>query len=224
MSLYAQTMSLETQITALAKTAAMGQTTLKEYQWQEEEIVMVKDKVQRRQLFEVRLDRDGRIRRTMVDLPDENWEPTGENRGMREWVEEKKKHALITYSTDLKQLGETYAQLNIESLHQAYKRGDLTAKSVPGHDEKTTFLIKNYLKVGDSTTLTFDSQTNALINIQASSYAANPKEPVSIVVDFSEFSAGAVHSNLIKITAIKKHLSVWLRNSSYQRLTSTMDR
>jgi hypothetical protein len=224
LSLFAQDLSPEQQVAKIREAAARSQVELSGYKWQEEETVTVKDKVQSRRLFEVQLDAGGRMRRTMLGLPDENLSPGSESRGMREWVAQKKKRETITYSQDMKQLAETYTRLDNDLLHLARERGDLAVHSVAGRANIKILSVKNYVKPGDSVVLTLNQESNEIESAQISSYLASTQEPVHILAEFSKARDAPAHIDLMEATAAKKHLSLSIRNQSYQRITPNANR
>jgi hypothetical protein len=224
LALPAQGPSLEQQIAGIAATAAQNQKALAEYNWQEQETVTIKDKVQSQRLFEAQLGPDGRIKRMALGLAEENLSQAGEGHGVREWIAEKKKHAVMTYGQDVKELAETYTQqIDDELLRLAYKRGDIANESTPTPGIRK-LSINNYAKLGDLVVLVFAQEGNELQSLEVSSYLTGTREPVHILAGFSKSSGGPNHLDLITATATKRRLSVSIRNQSYQRIVRHVNR
>src|ERR1700739_498423 len=125
LALPAQGPSLEQQIAGIRATITKSKGMLAEYTWQEQETISVKGKVQSQRLFEAQLGPDGRIRRTAMALPEGNLSQTEKAGGMHEWITQKKQHTTQVYAQELKEIAETYAQVDPESLRRAYERGDI---------------------------------------------------------------------------------------------------
>src|SRR5205807_2939745 len=97
----------------------------------EQETILIKGKVEHQRLFEVQPGSDGQLRRTPLDLPEENLSRSEKEGGMREWITQKKKHAVMTYAQEMKTISETYAQADPESVRLAYERGDIANEPSP---------------------------------------------------------------------------------------------
>ena len=119
---------------------------LAEYTWQQQETISVKGKVQSQRLFEAQLGPDGRIRRTAMDLPEGNLSQTEKAGGMHEWITQKKQRGALMYAQELKEVAETYAQVDPESLRRAYERGDVTNGQNPAGNGVKKLSIHNYVK------------------------------------------------------------------------------
>lgn len=209
----AQDHVLEQQIAAITDVEARNRTALAEYTWKQEETIVVNDKFQARQTFQAEMDRDGRIQRISMDLPEEKVPGEHTGSGMREWLEQKKERALQKYAEEIRELTETYAQSNPDLLRQAHARGDISYE--PAGDRGHLRMV-NYAKSGDSVTLVFDQKSNALQSLEASSYLADSKEPVQIAVKFA--GGGDELNRVDEITAIdkKRKLQVLIHNFDYQ--------
>jgi hypothetical protein len=213
----AQGPALEQQIAAIRATAAKNRAMLAEYTWQQQETISIKDKVQSQRLFEVQFGPDGRLRRTAMDLPEGNLSQTKKEGGMQEWVTQKKKSAVMMSAQEVKEIADTYAQLNPESLRLAYERSEIAAApNVPGAGVKK-LSIHNYVKTGDLVTMAFNEKDNEIQTLEVSSYLSDPKEPVHILVEFVNARDGLNHVDAITAVALKKNLSVVIRNLAYER-------
>jgi hypothetical protein len=87
-----QSPSLEQQIARIRAVESENHKALAEYTWQEQETILLKGKVEHQRLFEVQLGPNGQLRRTALDLPEENLSRSEKEGGMREWITQKKKH------------------------------------------------------------------------------------------------------------------------------------
>jgi hypothetical protein len=212
----AQGPSLEQQVEAIRATVAKSQAMLAEYTWQQQETISVKGKVQSQRLFEARLGPDGRIRRTAMDLPEGNLSQTEKAGGMREWVTQKKQHAALMYAQEVKEIAETYAQVNPESLRRAYERGDIADGPNPAGNGVKKLSVHNYAKAGDLVTIAFNKKDNELQTLEASSYLTDPKTPVHILVEFVNDHDGLNHIDAITATGPKKDFSMVIRNLTYE--------
>jgi len=210
-----QSPSLEQQIARIRAVESENHKALAEYSWQEQETITVKGKVEIQRLFEVQLGPDGTLRRTALDLPEDNLSRTEKEGGMREWITQKKKHAVMTYTQEMKTIAETYAQVDPESLRLAYERGDIANGPSPQGIGVTKLSIRNYVKAGDLVIMAFNQQ-DEIQTLEVSSYLTDPKEPVHILVEFANTRDGLNHVDAITATAPKRNSSLVMRNLTYE--------
>jgi hypothetical protein len=209
-----QDLSLEQKITAITKTETGNQAELVEYTWQQQEILKVKDKIEDQRLFQGEFGVDGRTGKMPVDLPEDNSASQNSERGIREWLVQKKQHAVRKYAEEVKELAESYAEAGPELLRSAYKRRDISIK--PAEPGITRLFIHNYVKPGDTATLTFDQNSNELQNLEVLSYLSSTKEPIEIRARFSRLQNGPGHIDEISAVAGKRKLSVLIRRLDYR--------
>src|ERR1041385_4427600 len=88
-------LSPEQIIAAFADEQARNKAALLEYTWQQQEIILIKDRFESQRLFQVEVGSNGRTEKMPMDLPEETSSSSQkEERGMREWVMQKKKRAV----------------------------------------------------------------------------------------------------------------------------------
>jgi hypothetical protein len=211
----AQDLSPEQIIAAFADEQVRNKTALMEYTWQQQEIILIKDRFESQRLFQVEVGRDGRTEKIPMDLPEETSSSSQkEERGVREWIVQKKKHAVQQYASELQGLAESYVEASPDLLRPAYDRHDISMK--PTARGSRQMLIRNYLKPDDTATLTFDEKTNELQSIDATSYMTSPKEPVEIHAKFSKIQNGPDHVDEISALDPKKKISILVRHLEYR--------
>jgi len=211
----AQDLSPEQIIATFADKQARNKAALLEYTWQQQEIIRIKDRLETQRLFQVEAGSHGRTEKMPLDLPEETSSSQKAERGMREWVVQKKKHAVQQYARELQELAEAYVEASPDLLRSAYDRRDVSMKAA-GRGS-TQMLIHNYLKPDDTVTLTFDEKTDELQSIDATSYMTSAKEPVEIHAGFSKIQNGPDHVDEISALDPKKKLSVLVRRLEYRR-------
>ena len=212
----AQGPSLEQQIAGIRAAAIKNRAMLTEYTWQQQETISVKGKVQIQRLFEAQLGPDGRIRRTALDLPEGNLSQTEKAGGMHEWITQKKQRATLMYAQEVKEIAETYAQIDPESLRVAYERGDIADEPNPAGRGVKKLSIHNYVKTGDLVTIAINQKDNEIQTLEASSYLTDPKEPVHILAEFVNARDGLNHVDAITATLPKRNFSLVIRNLTYE--------
>lgn len=214
--LLAQDSLLHEQVTAVREAMAANKAALSDYTWKEEQTIAVKDKVWREQRFQVQFSPDGGLQRMPLGLPEESASAEKANRGLRDWMAEKKEHGMLSYARDIKQLAETYTQPDADLLRVAHEQGHVTSEAGP---DVFRLLIHNYVKPGDFVTLVFDVKSRQMQTLQASSYLTDAKETVVIDAKFSTLPDGLNHIDEIKAVAEKKGLTLSMRNFEYQEVS-----
>jgi hypothetical protein len=149
-----------------------------------------------------------------LDLPEETSSSQKGERGVREWVMEKRKRAVQQYASELQGLAEAYVEASPDLLRSAHGRGDISMK--PAARGSRQMLIHNYLKPDDTATLTFDEKTNELQSIDATSYLTSVKGPVEIHAKFLKIQNGPDHIDEISALDPKKKISVLVRHLEYR--------
>jgi hypothetical protein len=210
----AQDLSPEQIIAAFAGEQARNKSALLEYTWQQQEIILIKDRFESQRLFQVEVGSDGRTEKMPLDLPEETSSSQKGERGVREWVMEKRKRAVQQYASELQGLAEAYVEASPDLLRSAHGRGDISMK--PAARGSRQMLIHNYLKPDDTATLTFDEKTNELQSIDATSYLTSAKGPVEIHAKFLKIQNGPDHIDEISALDPKKRISVLVRHLEYR--------
>jgi hypothetical protein len=209
-----QDLSPEQIIAAFADEQVRNKTALLEYTWQQQEIILIKGRFESQRLFQVEIESGGRTEKMPLDLPEETSSTQKTERGVREWVMEKRKRAVQQYASELQGLAEAYVEASPDLLRSAYDRHDISMK--PAARGSRQMLIHNYLKPDDSATLTFDEKTNELQSIDATSYLTSAKGPVEIHAKFSKIQNGPDHVDEISAVDPKKKISVLVRHLEYR--------
>jgi len=209
-----QDLSPEQIIAAFADAQARNKTALLEYTWQQQEIILIKDRFESQRLFQIEAGSGGRTEKMPLDLPEDTSSSQKGERGVREWVMEKRKRAVQQYASELQGLAEAYVEARPDLLRSAHDRGDISMK--PAARGSRQMFIRNYLKPDDTATLTFDEKTNELQSVDATSYMTSAKGPVDIHAKFSKIQNGPDHIDEISALDPKKKISVLVRHLEYR--------
>jgi hypothetical protein len=119
------------------------------------------------------------------------------------------------YGQQVAALAKQYTQPDPQSLQQAYQQGNVSIQ-LGGAAGTVTLVIKNYLKPGDSMTLVFSEGQNAIQSLQVSSYLSDPKDAVTMAVQFATLPAGVNHVATAQINGVSKQMTVAIQNFNYQ--------
>ena len=97
---------------------------------------------------------------------------------------------------------------------QAKQAGNISL--VPGSGT-VSLVIKNYVKQGDSMTMTISEQTHSPVSVQVNSYLNDPKDAVTINAQFAKLPDGTNHVASTLTNGVSKQLTVKDVNSNYQK-------
>ena len=78
------------------------------------------------------------------------------------------------YMQDVKGLLAMYAPPNPQLMQQAYQKGNVSISSTLGSNQ-TQLVFKDYAKVGDQMTITFDSATKKIQSLNVDTYLKDRK-------------------------------------------------
>ena len=213
-SLPAQNPSPEPQVSEIADAYAKSRAALRDYSWEQQEIIKVKDKIADQRLFQVQFGPDDRIEKIPLDLPETNSTTQRANPGLGEWVSQKKIHSLQVHVQELKELVEAYTQALPDSIGSAHARGDVTTE--PSSGGAGRLLVRSFLKPGDSVMLVYDQKSSELQSFEVSSYIGQSKEPVLIAARFSKLEDVPNHIDEISAVHSKKKITLLIRNLYYR--------
>lgn len=208
---------LEQQIAAIREVEARNKAALVEYTWEQQVDILLNDKFQSRQMFQVQMNPDGGTQRMPMSLPDEKLPGDPTNRGVREWLKEKKERVVRVNSEKLRELSESYAQADPDSLRLAFERGNASYEPA---GPSARLSIRDYIKPGDSVLLVFSPQTHELQSLEAVSSLGAIKESVHIAAKFTKSDQEPNHIDDITAVDKKTKLSVSIHNLNYQRTPS----
>jgi len=210
----AQNPELQQRVAELKEAVGQNKQALAQYTWVEQVNISLKGELKKQEHFQVRLGPDGKSQKTSLDPPPEP--PSGGR--LKKHVVEKKKEEYKDYADQMKALAQQYVPPDKDLLQQAYQQGTITMGPVAGNPNGILLVIKNYLKPGDSMTLTFDKTQREILSVQIASYMDDPKDAMNLKVLFSRLPGGPNHVSSLVIDGVSKQLNVATQNSNYQRL------
>jgi hypothetical protein len=154
--------------------------------------------------------------RKKTDVSDQKAQPGGGRQGrVKEHVIEKKTEEYQDYGQEIEALAKQYTTPDPERMMQAKQAGNISLQPGGG---SVSLVIKNYVKQGDSLTMTIDEQTHSPVSVQVNSYLNDPKDTVTISAQFAQLPDGTNHVATTLIHGVSKKLTVSEENSNYQRM------
>ncbi len=210
----AQDPQLEEKVAGIKASQAANKQKLAQYTWTEQETISIKGEVKDTKDYQVHVGPDGQDQKTET-----NNDPA--QQGGREGRVKKRVVTHVTdeyqqYGQQIAALAKQYVPPDPQKLDQAYKQGNISLQSGGGGEVR--LVIKNFVKPSDSVTLTINGQTKTLSSASIASYLSDPKDAVTITVQFSQLPDGTNYPSNTVINGVSKHLTVNQTNTNFTKL------
>jgi hypothetical protein len=209
----AQNAPMEQRLMAVKQAQATNKQKLAQYTWQETETISVKGNVKDTKVYQCRIGADGQPQK--MELSEQKEQPSGRQGAIKAHVIEKKKEEYKDYGQQIGALAKQYTTPDPERLTQARQAGNLSVQ--PG-EGSVGLVIKNYVKQGDSLTMTVDPQTHSPTSIRVDSYLNDPSDVVTISAQFAQLPDGTNHVETATINGVSKQLTINQQNANYQKM------
>jgi hypothetical protein len=210
----AQNQQMEQKLMAIKQAQATNKQKLAQYTWQETETISIKGNVKDTKVYQVQVGANGQPQKTEVS--EQKAQSGGGRQGrVKEHVIEKKTEEYQDYGQAIGALAKQYTTPDPERLMQAKQAGNISLQPGGG---SVSLVIKNYVKQGDSLTMTMDEQTHSPVSVQVNSYLNDPTDTVTISAQFAQLPDGTNHVANTLINGVSKQLTVSEQNSNYQRM------
>jgi len=210
----AQKEELQQRIAELKESMAKNKQALAQYTWRETDTVKLKGEVKKVSNFQVRTGPDGKPQKTSLDPPQQTQQPSGGR--LKQRVVEKKKEEFKDYGEDMKNLATQYLPPDKDKIQAAVTAGNVSLD--PQGSDAVKIIFKDYVKPGDSMTLTFDKTAKQITSIAIASWMDDPKDAMNLTVQFSKLPDGTNYTSSTTIDGVAKQLTVVMQNSNYQKI------
>jgi len=208
----AQSPEMEQKLMAIKDAQAANKQKLAQYIWTETETIAIKGEVKDTKTYQVQMV-NGQQQKTLVN--DQKASSGGGREGrIKERIIEKKTEEYQEYGQSIGALAKQYTTPNPEALMQAKQAGNISLQPGAG---TVSLVIKNYVKQGDSMTMTISEQTHSPASVEVNSYLNDPKDAVTISAQFAQLPDGTNHVAATTINGVSKELTVNEQNSNYQK-------
>ncbi len=207
----AQNQQMEQKLMAIKQAQDTNKQKLAQYTWQETETISIKGNVKDTKVYQIQMV-NGQQQKTLLN--DQKAQSGGREGRAKEHVIQKETQEYEQYGQSIGALAKQYTTPNPEALMQAKQAGNISIQPGGG---ALSLVIKNYLKQGDSMTMTINEQTHSPASVQVNSYLSDPKDAVTISAQFAQLPDGTNHVATTTIDGVSKHLGINEQNSNYQR-------
>src|SRR5271156_4133054 len=178
----AQNPQMEQRVAEIKQASAANKQALARYTWQEQQVISLKGEVKKTVSYQVSIGADGQQQK--IELGSTAAPPPSGGR-LKQRIVAKKTDEFQQYGQQVAALAKQYTHPDPQRLQQAYQQGNASIQ-LGGAPGTVTLVIKNYIKPGDSMTMVFNEGQNAIQTLQVSSYLSDPKDAVTMVVQFAK--------------------------------------
>jgi hypothetical protein len=208
----AQSPQTQQKIAEVKQASAANKQALARYTWQEQQVISLKGDVKKTVSYQVSVGPDGQQQK--IELGSTAAPPPSGGR-LKQRIVAKKTDEFQQYGQQVAALAKQYTQVDPQLLQQAYQQGNASIQ-LGGAPGTVTLVIKNYIKPGDSMTMVFDEGQQTIQTLQVATYLTDPKDAVTIAVQFAKLPGGVNHVATAQINGVSKQMTVAIQNFNYQ--------
>src|ERR1700733_7082436 len=118
----------------------------------------------------------------------------------------------------MKDLAQQYIPPEKDLIQEAYSKGNVSITPSAGGPGRIQFVIRNYIRNGDSVTILFDKAQEELVSISIHSWIDGPTDIMNLSVRFDKIPNGPSHASGATIEGVRKHMTVVTSNDNYRKL------
>jgi hypothetical protein len=207
----AQSPEVQQKLQAIQQASAENKQKLAMYSWQETEAISIKGDVKDTKVYQVQMV-NGAQQKTLIN-EEKAAAPTG--RRMKQKIVADKTAEYKEYGQSIGALAKQYTTPNPDLLKQAKAAGNISLTPGAG---TVSVVIKNYIKPGDSMTMTISEQTHAPVSVQINTYLTDTTDVVTVSAQFAQLPDGTNHVATANIDGVSKQLTISEQNSNYQKM------
>ena len=212
----AQNPEMQQKVAAVKEAMATNKQALAQYTWVEQDTISLKGEQKKQEHFQVRFGPDGKPQKTSLDQA-QPADSGGREGRLKKRIVEKKTDEYQEYGNQIKALIAQYVPPDKDMIQQAYQQGNITMgpEGAPGEFK---MVISNYIKQGDNMTLVIDKAQMGIKSLSIATYLSDPKDAVTVSVQFSRLPGGPNHVSTQTINGVSKQLTIAVQNSNYQHM------
>jgi hypothetical protein len=208
-----QAPDLQQKVAALKQSVAENQQKLRQYQWTETTQLTLNGDAKPPSQSMCMYGPDGKVQKTLLTPPP----PPPSGGRMKQRIIEKKTGEMKDYMGQVKTLLAQYVPPNPQNMQQAFQAGKASINPSPDSGS-TSIVFKDYAQPGDQMTISFNTATKKISNLNVNTYMDNPQDTVTLAVQFASLpdSTNYVVQSVLNATA--KKLVVTTTSTNYQKL------
>jgi len=204
-------------VAAIKQSLQKSAAALLQYQWVETTAVSIKGEEKSRTQANCQYGADGKVQKTPVAAA-----PAGDSkksRGIKGRVVENKKEEISDAAKEAVALVKQYVPPDPARIQAAKDAGKLSTIP-PDAKGMVAVVIKDYLKAGDSLTITVNAATDVISSVTVATFTDSAKDAVGLKVSWGSFPDGTVYVATIHLDVASQNLAIAIENSGYRKAGS----
>lgn len=201
-------------LAALKEAASANKQRLNEYTWMETQQLTLKGNVKPAKSFQCEYGPDGRVQKTPIGMPP----PSNAQQGgkFKQRIVAKKTAEVKDYMEQVQGIISLYVPPDPQRMQSAYQAGNISMNKTMGSDV-ANLVFTNYAQPGDKMTIAFNTATKKIQTLNVNTYLDDPKDTVTLVVQFASLPDGTNYAQQTALNATAKQLQVITTNSNYAK-------
>jgi hypothetical protein len=188
---------LQGHVSLLKTSLTQSREQLKKYRWTETTVLLLKGQEKSRKLYNCRYASDGSVQKIVVEATPENIED------------------LANYVERAMGLVKMYVPPDPHKIQASTTEGKASLMTIdPG--DRVRMRFQNYQIPGDQLSIDVDRTNNRLLGASVTTYLEDPKEVVSLVIQFDPLPDGTSYPSKIELSVINKNLAIQITNADYR--------
>ncbi len=197
---------------AAKEAAARNQRALLNYSWITKTSLSVKGEVKNTKIEACQYGPDGKVQKTELSEPPP---PPQKGRGLKGMIVAKKTAEMKEEMENSAALVHGYVPPAPDKLQAVIAAGKVTLTPSPG---AATIRFADYVKSGDSLTLTLDREAKTMRKIAVDTWLDEPKNKVTLEVTFASLPDGTNYAGTTLLKIPESKIEVRIENSNYQKI------
>jgi hypothetical protein len=207
----AQNSDLQQRLAVVNQAVADNKQKLHQYEWTETTQLTLKGDAKPPSQDMCQYGPDGQVQKTPIGPPPEQ----PDDRRLKKRIVERKKEEIKDYMGEVKNVLSMYVPPDPQKMQQAYQAGKVSLN--PAGDI-LNLVFRDYAQPGDQMTLSFDTATRKITNLNVSTYMGETKDAVTLQVQMASLPDGTNYAQQTILNASAKQLVVTTTNSNYQKI------
>jgi hypothetical protein len=208
-----QNADLQQKLAAVKQAAAENKQKLHQYQWTESTQLTLKGDAKPPSQYICQYGPDGQVQKTLVSPPP----PPPSGGRLKQRVIENKKAEMQDYMGDVKAVLSMYVPPNPQTMQQSFQSGKVSLNPAGGI---VNLVFRDYALPGDQMTLSFDTATKKIVNLNVNTYMGQAKDAVTLQVQMGTLPDGTNYAQQTVLNASAKQLVVTTTSFNYQSLSA----
>ena len=216
-TVFGQDADKQARVAAFKQAVQKSLAGLRKYEWIETTTVSFKGEVKSQKQNRCYYGADGKIQKVPIAEAAPPQEQSGRRGPIRNKIIEKKKEEMTDYMKQAVALVHQYVPPD-PALIQYSK--DVKKVSVEPIEPNRTLRVsfRDFIKMGDLFSGTLNVQSNAILNLNISTWVESEKDVVTVAVSFSQLPDGTSYTNRSVLDAKSKNIKVVVENSGHRPL------